>query len=920
MRYDVQELLHQSAEDPFARFANGMAYHPFLQLSRPTDFSVSSLLTAGTQAQQASNAAAAAAAAAAATAAAAGDLGAGGGNTVLSAATSPAQPHQQQAPPTTPTSAAALLQQHQQQQQQLHLQQQQHHQQQLLCGAGQASPVGGQQPPLLSPGNNNNNSVGSKSGSNNNSNNSNRNTPTTTNNNNNNNDPQSSNNNLSSQQPLAHPAASHLSSPHLSPHRQPPPHPHAHPAQPPPPAPQHPHHSPVPGHHALGPHLPQQAYFPAAALAALAGSPAGPHPGLYPAGLRFPPHHPHAHHPLGTPYTTAEDVVLASAVAHQLHPAMRPLRALQPEDDGVVDDPKVTLEGKDLWEKFHKLGTEMVITKSGRQMFPQMKFRVSGLDAKAKYILLLDIVAADDYRYKFHNSRWMIAGKADPEMPKRMYIHPDSPTTGEQWMQKVVSFHKLKLTNNISDKHGFVSTTILNSMHKYQPRFHLVRANDILKLPYSTFRTYVFKETEFIAVTAYQNEKITQLKIDNNPFAKGFRDTGAGKREKNCYRQALMSNRGSDSDKLNPTHVSSSRAPLHLGHTGRPPHHLHPHAALHDNQADDEDKLLDVVGPPQSPLLPLSHSLQQMHAHQQSAWFNHLAGAGDHANEEALRRRLQSDDVERDGSDSSCSESVGGSTGGAFRPTSSGSPKEGAAGGLNAAGAYPSPNISVGPPIHPSPHLLPYLYPHGLYPPPHLGLLHNQAAAAAAMNPASLNPGLLFNAQLALAAQHPALFGHYSGHTPVSPLQGLKGHRFSPYSLPGSLGSAFDAVTPGSNANRGGPSGAGDASTLGPGSSGPGSSIENGPRSLSSSPRPRASSNSPPTRPISMSPTTPPSLLKRQNSPSELKSIEKMVNGLEVQHNGSGSSAGVGMGIGIGALVSGALEELQRKTPTQVDQ
>ena len=55
-------------------------------------------------------------------------------------------------------------------------------------------------------------------------------------------------------------------------------------------------------------------------------------------------------------------------------------------------------------------------------------------------------------------SRWMVAGKADPEMPKRMYIHPDSPTTGEQWMQKVVSFHKLKLTNNISDKHGFVST------------------------------------------------------------------------------------------------------------------------------------------------------------------------------------------------------------------------------------------------------------------------------------------------------------------------------------------------------------------------------------------------------------------------------------------------------------------------------
>src|SRR6218665_2714751 len=45
-------------------------------------------------------------------------------------------------------------------------------------------------------------------------------------------------------------------------------------------------------------------------------------------------------------------------------------------------------------------------------------------------------------------------------------------------------------------------------MHKYQPRFHLVRANDILKLAYSAFRTYIFPETQFIAVTAYQNDKV----------------------------------------------------------------------------------------------------------------------------------------------------------------------------------------------------------------------------------------------------------------------------------------------------------------------------------------------------------------------------------------------------------------------------
>ncbi|KJH42939.1 T-box [Dictyocaulus viviparus] len=37
-------------------------------------------------------------------------------------------------------------------------------------------------------------------------------------------------------------------------------------------------------------------------------------------------------------------------------------------------------------------------------------------------------------------------------------------------------------------------------------------------------------QTEFIAVTAYQNSTITQLKIEHNPFAKGFRDGGERKR------------------------------------------------------------------------------------------------------------------------------------------------------------------------------------------------------------------------------------------------------------------------------------------------------------------------------------------------------------------------------------------------------
>jgi T-box protein 1 len=66
-------------------------------------------------------------------------------------------------------------------------------------------------------------------------------------------------------------------------------------------------------------------------------------------------------------------------------------------------------------------------------------------------------------------------------------------------------------------------------MHRYQPRVHCVylppsKSDDFLLGQTQTFRTFMFAETKFISVTAYQNHRITQLKIASNPFAKGFRD------------------------------------------------------------------------------------------------------------------------------------------------------------------------------------------------------------------------------------------------------------------------------------------------------------------------------------------------------------------------------------------------------------
>ena len=94
-----------------------------------------------------------------------------------------------------------------------------------------------------------------------------------------------------------------------------------------------------------------------------------------------------------------------------------------------------------------------------RRMFPPFQVRLQGLDPSSKYILMMDFVPVDDkrYRYAFHSSKWLVAGKADSSVPGRVHIHPDSPCTGQQWMKQIVSFDKLKLTNNLMDDNGHVS-------------------------------------------------------------------------------------------------------------------------------------------------------------------------------------------------------------------------------------------------------------------------------------------------------------------------------------------------------------------------------------------------------------------------------------------------------------------------------
>ncbi|XP_054629550.1 T-box transcription factor 16 [Dunckerocampus dactyliophorus] len=216
---------------------------------------------------------------------------------------------------------------------------------------------------------------------------------------------------------------------------------------------------------------------------------------------------------------------------------------------------RMTLEDPNLWRTFHEIGTEMIITKPGRRMFPHCKVNLSGLIPCAKYILLVDMVPEDGFRYKWNKEKWEVAGKAEPQPPCRTYLHPDSPAPGSHWMKQSISFLKLKLTNNTLDQHGHI---ILHSMHRYHPRFHIVQADDLFSVRWGVFQTFTFPETSFTAVTAYQNTKITKLKIDHNPFAKGFRDEGTTKKRRasknpgGLEKQAKISEMTRDSEEDSP--------------------------------------------------------------------------------------------------------------------------------------------------------------------------------------------------------------------------------------------------------------------------------------------------------------------------------------------------------------------------------
>lgn len=244
----------------------------------------------------------------------------------------------------------------------------------------------------------------------------------------------------------------------------------------------------------------------------------------------------------------------------------------------------IVLHDQQLWDEFDAVTNEMIITKSGRCLFPTLKVSIGGLDPGVLYGVGIDFVMFGTGKYKFRGGRkgWfeVNSGQLQPiadsrsnnaiaslqVMPiKEVYEHPESPRRGEHWNRASITFSKVKLTNRFPPFHkklanrdstedeassvdSSASSTLssnckifpnsegmfpMHSFHRYIPRLHIVALDESSHKSSFSFcdtenfpiQTCIFPQTSFIAVTHYQNNAVNLLKKNYNPHAKGFKET-----------------------------------------------------------------------------------------------------------------------------------------------------------------------------------------------------------------------------------------------------------------------------------------------------------------------------------------------------------------------------------------------------------
>ncbi|KAF8359623.1 hypothetical protein PRIPAC_94618 [Pristionchus pacificus] len=191
----------------------------------------------------------------------------------------------------------------------------------------------------------------------------------------------------------------------------------------------------------------------------------------------------------------------------------------------------VSLVQSALWSQFHAAQTEMIVTKTGRKLFPKLEISIQGLNPGRTYGVHMRLERADEKKYRYTCSKWSASNDDDDvcfPLPPPIESNEGFAQLGEFWTARAIEFSNFKITNN-QDESGR-GMILVQTLHKYVPVIYMYEM-----MPGASYAnlepTFVHKEVlhlaEFITVTAYQNEAIKTLKTAHNPFAKGCRGAAA---------------------------------------------------------------------------------------------------------------------------------------------------------------------------------------------------------------------------------------------------------------------------------------------------------------------------------------------------------------------------------------------------------
>ncbi|XP_062617647.1 T-box transcription factor T-like [Saccostrea cucullata] len=172
----------------------------------------------------------------------------------------------------------------------------------------------------------------------------------------------------------------------------------------------------------------------------------------------------------------------------------------------------MSMTERKLWHEFLKVGTEMIISKSGRRMYPYVEFFLSGLDPSGLYDVIFDIIPDTEKRFKFIDNKWVPFGKKRKEFKNKAFKDQDAPKTGSELMSRKISFETVTLSNKPGKK---ACTFSLRTLQKYMVCISLVKHESDGNI---TVFNFPIQDTAFIAVTKYHNREMCELKALRYPL------------------------------------------------------------------------------------------------------------------------------------------------------------------------------------------------------------------------------------------------------------------------------------------------------------------------------------------------------------------------------------------------------------------